>query len=38
MNIRYRITLSSEERSHLQALVQRGNAPVRKVNCEVLPR
>ena len=31
MNLRYRITLSSEERSQLQALVQGGKAPVRKV-------
>jgi transposase len=31
MNIRYRITLSSEECSQLQALVQGGSAPVRKV-------
>ena len=31
MNIRYRITLTSEERSQLQAMVQGGQAPVRKV-------
>jgi transposase len=31
MNIRYRITLSSEERAQLQALVQGGRASVRKV-------
>ena len=31
MNIRYRITLLSEERAQLQALVQAGRAPVRKV-------
>jgi transposase len=31
MNIRYRITLTSEERTQLQALVHGGKAPVRKV-------
>jgi transposase len=31
MNIRYRITLTSEERLQLQALVHGGKAPVRKV-------
>jgi transposase len=31
MNVRYRITLSSEERALLRALVQGGNGPVRKV-------
>ena len=31
MNIRYRITLTSEERLQLQALVQGGKAPVRRV-------
>jgi transposase len=31
MNIRYRITLTSEERAQLRALVQGGRGPVRKV-------
>jgi transposase len=31
MNVRYRITLSSEERAQLQALVQGGKGPVRKL-------
>jgi len=31
MNVRYRITLSSEERALLRALVQGGHGPVRKV-------
>jgi transposase len=31
MNVRYRVTLSSEERSQLQALVQGGKGPVRRL-------
>ena len=31
MNVRYRVTLSSEERTQLQALVQGGKAPVRRL-------
>lgn len=31
MNVRYRVTLSSEERAQLQALVQGGKGPVRRL-------
>ena len=31
MNIRYRVTLTPEERSHLETLIQGGNVSVRKV-------